>query len=199
MTVDKTTICNMAIGMVGASKIADINTTRSPSAEACNDYYDTALDAALQSMDWNFARARATLSLLTEDAPEEWTYAYTYPAECVRAIKLSVADRRTNTRYPFEVGLSEDYSKKALFCDVQNASLVYTRRVTDPSFFPASFVEAFATKLASLIAVPLTRKTSFSQGLEKRFYLVLSKAQAVDANEMGQDEPPESTFVEARN
>lgn len=197
--MDDVTICNMALGLIGASTISDLSSDRSSNAEHCNTYYETARDGAFEKIDWNFARARVTLAPLEETAPEEWSYVYAYPAECVKARRISHALRRTNTPYPFEVGLNADFTQKAIFTDKADAVLVYTRRIENPNLYTPLFIEAFAAKLASLLAVPVLRKQSVADAMDKLFMSKINLASAESANEGEDDEPPESMFVEARN
>lgn len=196
--MDETTLCNMALGYIGADSIADIDNSRSANAEYCNTYLDTARDAALAAHNWNFARVRKSLAAISSEIPDDWSYAYTYPSDCVKMRRLLHTSRRTNTPHPFEIGLKSDKSAKVIFCDLSPASAIYTARIENLALWDDLAIEAFSYKLASLIVVPILRKPSAADTYNRIFLQKISMAEANDANEGQSDQPPESTFVEAR-
>jgi len=196
--MDETTICNMALGHIGADSISSLTNSRSKNAEYCNTYFETARDATLEGHDWNFARVRRTLAAASETVPDDWSYAYNYPADCVKFRRMLHTDRRSNNPYPFEVALKQDQSSRWILTDLSPATGVYTARVTNLNLYPALAVEAMSWKLAALIVVPITRKLDAPPSYERVFMQKLSMAEASSANEGQMDKPPESTFVEAR-
>lgn len=197
--MDETTVCNMALGHIGADSISNLTTSRSTNAEYCNTYFETALNATLEGADWNFARVRRSLGVHNDAAPDDWSYAYQYPSDCAKLRRLLHTDRRTNDPYPFEVALQNDKALRWILTDLSPATAIYTAQITDLNLFSAQAIEAFSYKLASLIVVPITRKLEAAAPLEAMFRRKLSTAEAGSANERQRDEPPESIFVEARN
>lgn len=195
--MDDVTICNMALSHIGKDTIS-LLTESSVQAEACNTFYETSRDAALEAVDWNFARHRIGLAKLVEAAPDGWTFAYAYPANCVRILRLGHPLRRPRVPYRFEVALNNAGDEKVVLADVEGAKAVYTRRITNENLFPPMFVEMFAYKLASAIAIPLTRSPEIAESMEKMFNLKKSIAAAQSMNEGDEDETVESEFVAAR-
>ena len=57
----ETSVCNMALGRIGASTLTDLDTDSSDEATQCNLYFDKARDALLRSHPWKFASRWANL------------------------------------------------------------------------------------------------------------------------------------------
>lgn len=195
--MDDVTVCNMALSHIGKDSI-QLLTEASVQAEACNTFYENSRDAALEAVDWNFARHRQSLALLVETPPDDWTFVYSYPSNCVRILRLAHVMRNPRRPYPFEVALNAAGDAKVVLSDVQDARAVYTRRITNENLFPPLFVEMFAYKLAAAIAIPLTRSPEIAESMEKMFNLKKSIAAAQTMNEGDDDDTVESEFVAAR-
>jgi hypothetical protein len=83
MSISDTSICNMALGRIGATRINDFSDDTESSSEAiqCRLHYETTRDAQLRSNLWRFARARETLSANVTAPDFEYSYAYDLPAD----------------------------------------------------------------------------------------------------------------------
>lgn len=195
--MDEVTVCNMALGYIGASPISKIN-ERSANAEACNTFFNTARDATLEGSDWNFARVRRSLAPLSDESPLDWRNGFSYPTDCVKFRRILHSNRRTNDPHPFEVALRADKSSQWILTDVVNPVGVYTARVENLNLYSALAIEALAWKLASLIVVPITRKLDAMGPYATQFQVRLSMAEASSMNEQQADKPNESELVEAR-
>lgn len=200
--MDKVTICNLALGHLGADTISDI-TEQTTQAISCSLYYDIALGATLEAVDWSFARKERALALLTDEAENftNWSYAYSYPADCVKALYIpieTVRNPQLESRIKFEISLRSDDAAKVILTDMGNAKLVYTARITNPNMFSSLFVEAFSYKLAGLLAFPVIRKSSVSQAMNQAAEYLMGQAAARNYNEGQRDDRPESTLVTAR-
>jgi hypothetical protein len=100
--------------------------------------------------------------------PVGWLFEYVYPSDClkVRGIKgqpllWPSADPSDN---PFSIdndtqvpdGQGGFTTGKTILCNVRDALIVYTGRVTDPVKFDVSFTEAFLAELGLRLAPALT-------------------------------------------
>lgn len=196
--MDDVTVCNMALGHIGADSISTLTNSRNKNAEFCNTYFEPARDATLEGFDWNFARVRRTLAELSDAAPDDWAHAYTYPTDCVKFRRILTANRRTNDLIPYEIALKEDQSSKYILTELRDAVGIYTARVQNLDLWEMLAIEAMSWKLASLLVVPILRKIDAVPSMDRMFQIKLSTAQAGSANETQRDKDPESTFVEAR-
>ena len=197
----KTSICNMALTHISAkNQIANADTDTSIEAKTCRVFYEDALKFVLSDLDWGFATGRKLLAELSETAPADWDYVYAYPNDCVKAREIYTGNRRTGTEdIAFEIGLNADNTVKAIYSDQYQATLRYTANVTNPNLFPAGFVTMFAWYLASLIAMPLTKKKAIKDDAEKGYKEAKAMAAAIDASEDDLfEDTPDSEFIRTR-
>lgn len=191
-------ICNLALGHIGAADIAALSEASSE-ARACNRFYGQTLDALLSAgPPWTFARYEATLAEMAGIDPGRWGYVYALPADLlrVRSVQppassyngyilpgdLTAQDERSD---PYEL------SGDRLFCNLSPAVLRYVRRVDDPSKFPPLFIEALSWHLAARLAMPLTRDAGQRQAAFQMAMQTQAAASAADAN----DQPETSSFA----
>ena len=191
----------MALTHVSAkNQIANIETDNTTEAKTCRVFYEDALRFVLADLDWGFATARKALSVLSETAPDDWDYVYSYPNDCVKAREIFTGNRRTGTEdVAFEVGLNSTATLKAIYTDQYQAVLRYTANITDPNLFPPGFVMMLSYYLAYLIALPLTKKKIFKDDAEKGYKEAKAMAAAIDASEDDLfEDTPESEFIRTR-
>ncbi len=173
-------IINDALVRIGVKlRIGSIYDGSAP-AKVALDIYGQTRDQMLRDGDWGFARGDVTMTLLKSAPaggyitvawsntypPLPYRYEYEYPDDClkVRAIRAPqlfipdfdpqpvVFDTPNDTIFhdpdPSTV-------EKVIVCNVQNAILTYTRQVTDPATWEASFTEAFCAQLGRRLAPAL--------------------------------------------
>jgi len=72
------TICNLALGKLGAARIISL-TEASPEANACSIHYEQTRNEVLRAHRWNFAITRATLTELASAPEFGWAHQYQLP------------------------------------------------------------------------------------------------------------------------
>lgn len=197
----KTSIGNIALTNISAkNRISNLETDSSTEAKTLRVYYEDALKFVLCDSDWGFATGRKALAQLSETAPLDWDYVYTYPSDCLKARQLYDSTRRLGTtKIPFEISLNEDGTIKVIMCDITPAYLRYTKNVVDPNLFPPGFVICFSWYLSYLIAYPLTKKKSVRDMCMEEYRKAKIDAGVQDAEEEEQDDLPESEFIRGRD
>jgi hypothetical protein len=196
-----TEIANLALSYLGSGKlIADLDTERSEEARTIRRFYAMARDATLRDFAWPFANKLADLDLVEEDPTDEWAYSYRYPADCVKALRVpsGIRNDTRQSRIPFKV--SQDDSGQIIYCDLETATLEYTKRIEDPTRYPADFVLAFAQRLAACIAPCLAGGDPYKLGerSESKYDRQVSRAK-ISASDEGQvEEEVESEFIRSR-
>ena len=171
-------ICNLALGHNGdEANIASL-TEGSAQADHCKRFYPIARNALLEMHHWNFALRRQALALLsTDELPAEWAYAYAYPT-CIKIIAVYPADVVSSSpdgaifdqsefiarakKYPFAIETLAN-GNQVIYSNVEDATVLYTRLVTDTTKFTAGFVIALARLLAAYLAGPIYKG---KQGME---------------------------------
>jgi hypothetical protein len=199
--MDAISICNGALAKLGIfGGIASL-TEASKEARACNLFYANTRDQLLSMFPWPFATKRVTLAeIANATIPDEWTYAYAYPADCLVARYISTGSRtpRFDQRIPFAVETLED-GTRVIYSDLNPASLVYTYRVTEATKFPVPFAKALEFLLAMELSMPLTVKREFLTQNAQLFELAYSRA-AQAVREEGQEDPdPDPSAIAARS
>lgn len=149
-------ICNIALSHLGDSaNITDLN-EGSAQADHCRVFYPNARDVALEMGIWDFATRREVLALVADAPPSSWAYAYSLPAACLRALAVLDVnfDERNSQRFIIE---SLDDGTRVLYTDQVDATLRYTKKVTDTTQFTPLFVDAVGWLLASYLAGPVIK------------------------------------------
>ena len=179
-------ISNMALGYLGAQPITSID-ENTQGARYCKIHYDNTRDATLRAFPWNFAETRVILGSV--DVPTEhahWDYAYAWPSDCMRALKVTIQEDTEQVSQKYEVAvdaLAVGGFTKLIFTNAVDAVLTYTAKVEDTTLFDPEFVSAMALLLASRIAVPVTKSTKFEQAMLIKYNAALMDARTSDAKE----------------
>jgi hypothetical protein len=142
-------LCNDALGQLGEDGITsfDDNTKK---ARLCKRFYPYIRDVVLRAYPWRCAiRFQALNQLSGTDAITGSGYAYTYqlPTEpyCLRALLIN--DDKVIT---WQV-----YGRK-LVTDEPTVTLKYIARITDPGDFDTLLIDTLASRLAMILAYPVT-------------------------------------------
>jgi len=129
-------ICNLALSRLGAYSINSF-TEVTKEAKFCNAIYEPVRDSLLRDFDWNFANRREELALLTETY-SGYDYAYAYPSDCLKAIKIYNANtgysmsgsfydaslaHTTPNKIEFEIAINDDLSQKIILTNQEEAEL----------------------------------------------------------------------------
>lgn len=178
MARSKIEICNVGLGMVGATRIAAL-TEDSPNARLCNTFYDQAVDEVLCMANWGCAKHT---KVVTSDADYDgdddfdynYEYRYAYPASpyCLKVRKVN------NDLYDWQPG------GRYVYTDQDECEMVYTKRITDVNEFSPLLVEAISTQIAIKLTFPLQQENRLR--LELIEYLekvVLPRAKTANAGE----------------
>lgn len=132
-------ICNLALAKLGERPISAITPNGTPAQRFCYQFYHTVRREVLCVNKWKFAVRTVSRPFETKF---EGVYGYTLPLDCLRVLKPAVDKREIRNR--------------VLFCSEPEINLIYISDVEDVEQFEPRFIEAFATRLASELCLPLT-------------------------------------------
>lgn len=169
MAVSNISIANLALTMLSTQRISSFS-ENTENARKVNAIFDMTRDASLAEHNWNFARAEATLALLSETTDTDWGYIFQLPVNCLRVISL-VGD------YPFAI------FENKLYTNLDSAVIEYQKKLTDPTLFSAGFVRALATRLAADLAFGITQNATLAQSMEAKANQAIKEAKWNDAQE----------------
>ena len=197
MAISSVQIANFALSKIGSTSTIESLTEDSTEANIMNLWFQFAREEALAAFNWSFARGRLTLATHSEDPPVDWVYRYVYPSDCLKARFIENPAGPTKDPIPFEVETA-DNDTKSILTDQNEAKLIYTKPISNPSLFSPFFVEAFSTNLASKGAFTLTGKLSLRDKLADEATQMFRLAPAFDAQEKQERAAREAEHIRAR-
>jgi len=190
-------ICNLALSHIGASATISSLTEQSEEAFHCNLLYADARDALLRAYPWGFATRHLALSDVG-DPPGNWSYRYSYPNDCLFAREI-LQTTSGGDPIDFEIALGDAYNARVILTDQESATLIYTYKVTNTLVFDSLFIVALAWRLASEIAMPLTRDEKRMKTAHLMYQTTISEAQTFNANESQIDRNQEAVWITGRS
>lgn len=193
-------IANYALVLTGSDKIITLDDNKQQ-ARSIKAIYEMVRDAEISSHNWRFAMARMQLVALAATPSFGFDYAYPLPSNFERAIW--VGDYAPGATLSLLINTDETEWRiegTNLLCNLASpVNFRYIRNdATDPTKFPASFVEAYATKLAMQLAEDLTMESGLFDRLNARYMRSIKDAIEAGAIEQAPTPIPDDTWVTAR-
>lgn len=194
MGYSKVELANQALDHLGKDSILSL-TEDSNAARKLNAAFDRTIYAALARSTWTFAQKIKTLAeLTTNDWEERWACKYDLPNDYIGAVRLVDhidVDNREGPKFQILGG--------ALYTNESDAKLRYVYETTDTMSFPQPFLDAVSFLLARNVAMPLTRKVSVRDRMQKEYEYQLGLAIEDDtANEPTTYIPADGGYIDAR-
>lgn len=168
-------IVNASLVRIGWKSLVGNLYDGSAAARAALATYGQTRDDLLRSSDWGFAERNAALVVIKiaptnyippnswDDSypPVPWRFEYAYPADCLQVRSLRPRPLFVGPNFdptPIEFKINNDRSEEArtILTDLQDALVVYTGRILDPSTFSVDFTEVLIEKLGANLAPTLT-------------------------------------------
>lgn len=177
-------ICNLALLDLGQPAISAIGES-SKAGRAFAVAYEPTLQELLRDHPWNFARKRETLAADPIAPAFDWDNRFKLPTKCVRVLEVNDA----LTKYKIE--------GRYLLVNDDAPDVIYIERVDESEFDPL-FASAFAAVLAARLCIHITDNATAQQGLLAVARDKLDAAKATNAQEVPPDDPPLSTWEQAR-
>lgn len=172
--MDAVGICNLALGWVGAGRIAAL-TEASRLAELCNANFNPVRDAVLEERAWRFATTRRAIAAAAAGPAWGYTYRYLLPSSVVRVLEVSDGSAPLT-----------DWEREGQYVVTNQASPIYVRsidRVDDPAGWPPGFTMAVATRLAATLATTISENRALQEELWARYREQLKRAGAVEGQQ----------------
>jgi hypothetical protein len=208
MATDEVKICNIALSRIGVTmKIDTLSNPRTKEAVELAQVYEEIRDRVLAAASWPFAKKVVELQK-TGATPAKWAYRYQYPNDClaVRYIFPKISGGASPASYrqalkeiktPYEITL--DDSDSLTICTDQDAAVLeYTKRVTNPMLFDATFASALSWALAAEVALPLAKTIDHARNAAAAYDKLVAEAMVKALNEEVREDPPDSEFVRVR-
>lgn len=197
----KTEMANLAISHLGQGKeIANVDTEKSSEAATMRRFQPIVIEMFLKDFPYSFCNVTETLNLVEEEPDDEWAYSYRVPTDCLKPIRILSGQRNDSrqTRVPYKIG--KDAQGQLIYTDTESAQLEYIQFVNDPSKYPVDVFLSMSLFLAGLAAPRMLGEDPFKMGERamKLYQYFKGKADAHDANNQQQEEPPDAEAIRAR-
>ena len=183
-------IVNLALGHLKQRKIASM-TEVSPQATEANRCYEPARREALRGHDWGFATNVKALALNVTYAISttgvyagKWAFAYVHPSNVVAVWHVyneSTLDKDKGE--PFRIVYDDINKQKVILTDCEDALAECTFDLQDTTLFDATFVTAFAFRLAADMAPNLTGDDAIADDMLKKYNVTVSEAERMSSYE----------------
>jgi len=149
--------------------------------------YDPTRKALLTEINWRFAtHTQALARRATAPGNTHYKYAFALPTDpqCIKPQHVA-----PNTGYAIE--------GDSLLSNANTVLLTYTGDAAE-DIFPPYFSFLLGLRLAWAMAMPLTRKQSREDAMEKKFDAYLPTAKFADASQQPNEAPKDAPFVDCR-
>lgn len=164
-------ICNLAFTALGSQPISDFPPLDvSQNAKLALACYQSLAYEVLAAADFGCAEWRQALAAGTTPSEDpEWTYQFPLPVDCLHVRRLSP----TGTEY--------ERSGNQLYCNEASPTLIYTRKITDPTLLDAQVATAIGARIAWHLAPKIVQKPEFAEQMRTNYFLLLLEARMADA------------------
>lgn len=163
------TICNTALGMLGAQSITSLDES-SDRARLCKTFYESSRQALLRMHPWSCATKRVEIAPLATAPVFGWGYAFPLPADFVRVLDCNETDYRLEDRH--------------VLSNSGVLHLVYVYDNQNESTWDSLLTEAMSIMLASKLAKPLTGSSAESDSQGEALRVLLKQARAINGQEV---------------
>lgn len=203
MAISQVELCNLALSRAGGQRISQITSLGEASNEArqCAVKLPHLIRTALRAFPWRFATRKVALAQtimpstrkMGQDEYQQHhllygtAYIYQYPEDCVAAraiysVKNGVETLNSSEGEVFHTELGED-GTRLIITHVNDAVLLYTSNVFDPTVWDPLFYDALSWQLAAELCVSLGNDISKGKSLDSKASLAWDKAKSADAGE----------------
>lgn len=182
-----TDIGNLAMDLLTAGNVQDIENPLTPDESILNRWYDVTRRKLLREHPWNFATKRTILSASATDPAFGYEAQYPLPTDFIRLNSIVDTDG-----YPISSESYEIENGAILYnADSGQLRLKYVYDILDVAKFDALFVDLLAIDLAMAIAFKVTSSNTDVQRLTELRKQRAAMSKSID----GQERPPQRRQV----
>lgn len=175
-------VANYALVLLGEGPITSIEDD-SDTARTMLSLYYIARNAVLEAHEWSFAIRRFTPTQSSSTPDWGWSFSYELPSDIIRLLRVD-RDRAggltTQTSDMNRHQIAHELEGRVILCNESEIHCTGIRRVDDEGIFSPLFVEAFATKLAYLAAIPITESNQKQNNMAALYTAAINAAKSRD-------------------
>lgn len=176
-------VINAALLKLGVKPIVSIE-DQVDGARYAKLRYDSVRQRCIAEHTWNFARKRVSLAHLSTTPAFQYGYQFQLPSDLIRLGDPGITD------FSVEGNL--------LLCDDATIDLIYFADITDPTQWPAYFVELVVVSLAFELCTALTQSAELKAQLTDELSGTEKKAKFRNAREQAQRVFRAETHLDSR-
>lgn len=192
-------IANRALTKLGAARIISFGDDNKQ-ARAVQSMFDIVRDSELRAHIWSFAIKRTSLAALSTTPDWGYTYEYQVPSDLVRILQVndiyggpSFEDYRNQSVAEYSLE-----GNKILTDFAAPLKIRYIARIEDTAQWDATFIEAFACRLAMEMAEDLTQSNTKRELAQREYEQALRTAIRSGGLETPPQALPDNTWVLSR-
>jgi len=185
-------ICNQALGWLGADSITSLS-DNSTTAELCKNNYPVLRDAVMTEMAWTFATAR--YKSVTADR-DDWGIKYKHPVPTNWLQVLRVYRKVTNNSKLDSVGWVREGN--FILTTEDTVYLWGIDQVVSTSLFSPAFGQCLAARIAADLCIPITQNVTQQGTLWQLYGAKLDKAAMADGLQGSNETIQSEELIDAR-
>jgi hypothetical protein len=193
----KTSLCNMALDIVGKDSVLDIDNDTNAHARLTRRWFEPVMRRCLRRSDWPWAIKRVTLSPSTNVPVNEFKNAFTLPADVVKILRLFPGPSLGFGPIP-----QCPYRREGqyILADETTVTIKYVSDevIDNVGVIDPTFAEWFAMELAYAISYKLTDSVQLRQEIRVDADNFFREAAAMYSQEDTDEDLVESPWVSSR-
>jgi len=170
--ISKTTLCNLALSMVGEQEIQDIDAQSGKNEQICSLLYEEVLEQVLQDHPWNFATFRKELAEDLEDPVFGYEHAFLLPTD-PRCLQVLFTEEKADWKI----------EGRKLVTDADTATIAYIGAIEDPNDIPPLVRRVFYLSMAQQMSYRMTENATVLNVILEQLKDAWSSARVRDAQE----------------
>lgn len=201
-------IYNLALSAATSRSSLSAVTENSREAEICNLWYPSVRDHVFRAAFWPCLQGTTSLAVIAErdfdvawtagDPRDPWRFAYSLPADIIRARYLTTYNRFELSLYTPSGKTPGEGSSRALLTNQPNAQLVYSVRMENTEHWDPDLVMSVVYGLAAAISNPLHGKRAIQADNLQRANEIIMAARLHSANEQERQHEAVPDWIAAR-
>lgn len=180
-------VCTMALGYLGSyPSVNSIDNPKTTIETTFATFYDTVRQDLLKTLIPNFAMQRRYVGQLTTFPTFGWSFAYEYPADCLRLLGIGEVQEKKKDFAVENNTILTNYSPSTITTGTITTAALPIRFIGDMEDVGAwspEFKRMCALYLAEAVCLPLTQSAEKQRNLTQMLPMKLSAASAVNAQE----------------
>jgi hypothetical protein len=201
MAASEVDICKLAQAKIGNTAFFNSFNDNTTEALVCSVEYPQVRDVTFELAKPQFAVKRVQPGLLAE-VRTGWLYTYALAADYITLLGFTSELGRFipwDMREEYDIEMASDDSGRVLLTNVESAEILYVRRVTDVTKWPALFTQAVVMGLAASLALSLKKDVNLAASLAESYDHAVGQSHgSSESQRLLRSYVPESTTLRSR-